>query len=62
MKKKLFCAACWLEIEDPENALKTQYKNKTYYFCSLKCKQRFDENPESFIEEAPMIEENSEAK
>ena len=27
---------------------KSDYKNKTYYFCALNCKQTFDKNPEKY--------------
>lgn len=37
---------------NPETAKgKTEYKGTTYYFCSVKCKTRFDENPPSFLQE-----------
>lgn len=28
---------------------KSEYKSKTYYFCSEHCKKQFDENPKQFI-------------
>ncbi len=27
---------------------KSDYKNKTYYFCALNCKKDFDKNPEKY--------------
>lgn len=29
---------------------KSEYKDKTYYFCTGQCKKRFDENPERALE------------
>jgi YHS domain-containing protein len=30
-------------------AYKSDYEGQTYYFCSLRCKQQFDQNPERHI-------------
>jgi membrane fusion protein, copper/silver efflux system len=44
---------CGMDIK-PAQAKATgrtsQYQDKTYYFCSDKCKQDFDKNPQSFIQ------------
>ena len=45
---------CGLRLEDPRNAkgladeaaYKSEYDGLTYYFCSMRCKQLFDEAPE----------------
>jgi YHS domain-containing protein len=45
---------CGLRLEDPgsakgiadEAAYKSEYDGLTYYFCSMRCKQLFDEAPE----------------
>jgi Cu+-exporting ATPase len=38
---------------DPEEAAGTSsYKGETYYFCSLGCKDQFDENPAEFVGQA----------
>lgn len=29
---------------------KSDYKNKIYYFCSLHCKDKFDKNPDNFLD------------
>jgi YHS domain-containing protein len=41
---------CGMDV-DPKSpdTLKTQYKGKTYYFCSKLCKKSFEENPEQYI-------------
>jgi Uncharacterized conserved protein len=42
---------CGMEIS--KSSLKSLYKGKTYYFCSVNCKKRFDQNPELFLKEGP---------
>jgi YHS domain-containing protein len=41
---------CGMDV-DPNAAgvLKTQYKGKTYYFCSEMCRKSFEENPEKYV-------------
>ena len=34
---------------DPATAQKTEYKGKTYYFCSIDDKKEFDKAPSSYI-------------
>jgi Cu+-exporting ATPase len=35
---------------DPKTAPATaEYKGKTYYFCSLRCKEAFEREPERFV-------------
>ena len=38
-----------MEIDEKTANYKSEYKAKTYYFCSPMCKQKFDRNPEKFI-------------
>jgi YHS domain-containing protein len=36
--------------DDPNKAPgKTEYQGKTYYFCSVGCKKRFDANPAQYL-------------
>jgi len=28
---------------------RSEYNGQTYYFCSLDCKEQFDQNPEKYI-------------
>jgi len=41
---------CGMQV-DPETAgsKRSEYKGRTYYFCSESCKQDFDKNPEKYI-------------
>ena len=40
---------CRMEIKDISKADKTDYKGKTYDFCTPLCKVEFDNNPEKYI-------------
>ena len=42
---------CNMQV-DEQNAPKSEYKNKTYHFCSLDCKEQFDNNPERYTQAA----------
>ncbi|MBP2030808.1 YHS domain-containing protein [Methanohalophilus levihalophilus] len=37
---------CGMKIDKRTAKFKSEYEGKTYYFCSLSCKKKFDENPE----------------
>jgi len=41
---------CGMEINDITNAEKTEYKGKTYYFCTTLCKIQFGQNPEKYVQ------------
>jgi YHS domain-containing protein/putative intracellular protease/amidase len=43
------CPICTMPV-DSAAANKSEYKGKTYYFCTGQCKRRFDENPELALE------------
>ena len=40
---------CKMVIEDKDAVATSLYKGKTYYFCSMPCKEDFDRNPESYL-------------
>lgn len=37
---------------DPKTAQKSEYRGKTYYFCSADCMMEFDKNPEKYLQAA----------
>ena len=39
---------CKMQVDESKAAGKSEYKGKTYYFCALGCKAKFDKNPEQF--------------
>ncbi|HWQ48458.1 MAG TPA: YHS domain-containing protein [Methanosarcina sp.] len=40
---------CKMQIDKNAAEFTSEYKGKTYYFCVLSCKKKFDENPEKYI-------------
>ena len=40
---------CKMVIEDKDAVATSLYKAKTYYFCSMPCKEAFDKDPESYL-------------
>jgi len=40
---------CGMDVREEEAAGMSASKGKKYYFCSLGCKKKFDENPEKYI-------------
>jgi YHS domain-containing protein len=39
---------CKMTIDESKAAGKSDFKGKTYYFCALACKKKFDEAPEKY--------------
>jgi YHS domain-containing protein len=42
---------CKMQV-DEQNAPKSEYQGREYYFCSLDCKEQFDNNPERYTQAA----------
>jgi YHS domain-containing protein len=40
---------CEMEVNEKEAAVTYEYKGKTYYFCAVECKEKFEKNPEKFL-------------
>ena len=40
---------CNMAVDERTAAGKSEYKGKTYYFCSLGCKSRFDQDPSKYV-------------
>jgi P-type Cu+ transporter len=40
---------CGMEVDEKTAAGKSEYKGKTYYFCSTGCKKSFDQDPEKYV-------------
>jgi YHS domain-containing protein len=43
---------CGMDVDEATAAGTSEYRGKTYYFCSLGCKREFDENPEAFADKS----------
>ena len=41
---------CKMQVDEKKAAGKSEYNGKTYYFCALVCKRKFDEHPERFTQ------------
>jgi YHS domain-containing protein len=39
---------CGMTVSRGEEAGKSEYQGKTYFFCSEGCKERFDRNPQQY--------------
>ncbi len=42
---------CAMEVDEQTASWKSQYQDKTYYFCSQGCKDKFEKEPEKFLPE-----------
>jgi len=40
---------CGMDVDPKTAANKSDYKGKTYYFCSPGCKKDFDKDPEKYL-------------
>ena len=40
---------CGMEVTYENAQARSEYEGRTYYFCSLGCKEEFDQNPEKYI-------------
>lgn len=49
---------CGMDVNENEAAGVSTYKDKTYYFCSTNCKEKFDDAPEAFIKSEEASEED----
>ncbi len=43
------CPVMGAVVRDPDSALKSEYKGRTYYFCCPGCKPMFDADPEKYV-------------
>ncbi len=40
---------CKMQIDETKAAAKSEYNGKTYYFCAVGCKKRFDAEPQKYV-------------
>lgn len=40
---------CGMKVKKSRAAAKSEYKGKTYYFCAVACKEKFDKEPEKYL-------------
>jgi Cu+-exporting ATPase len=41
---------CLMEIDEKDAPAKSVYNGQTFYFCNESCKQKFEEDPEKYID------------
>jgi len=40
---------CGMQVDPNKAAGQSEYQGKTYYFCNVACKRKFDERPEQYV-------------
>ncbi len=40
---------CGMELNKENTETQAEFQGKTYYFCSDNCRNRFDQNPASYV-------------
>ena len=40
---------CGMNVKTDEAAGRSEYQGKSYFFCAVSCKERFDRNPQTFV-------------
>jgi YHS domain-containing protein len=40
---------CKMTIDEHKAAGKSDYQGKSYYFCAVSCKTKFDANPQQYV-------------
>jgi Cu+-exporting ATPase len=40
---------CKMTIDEHKAAGKSEYQGKTYYFCAVVCKTKFEANPQQYV-------------
>jgi len=40
---------CKMVIDETKAAATATYQGKTYYFCAVGCKNKFEQNPEKYL-------------
>jgi YHS domain-containing protein len=43
---------CGMEIDEAQAQGKSEHNGKTFYFCSLSCKEEFDRDPDVYADNA----------
>ncbi len=49
MENTVHDVVCGMDIDRATAAGMSEYKGKTYYFCSAGCKRAFDKDPEKYL-------------
>ena len=41
---------CHMDVEPAKAAAQSRHQGQTYYFCAVGCKQKFDRDPEKYLQ------------
>lgn len=50
---------CGMMVKPEEAPAKSDYQNKTYYFCDVDCKEAFDKEPEKYLKRVAGVVANT---
>ncbi len=50
---------CGMKVNEEDAAAEVQHGGKTYYFCNVSCKNKFEDNPEQYLESDENRQEES---
>src|SRR3989337_673812 len=53
---------CGMTVEESKAAATYNYKGKTYYFCNIRCKEKFEKEPEAAVEQSKVRSQKSGVK
>ena len=53
---------CGMTVEESKAAATYNYKGKTYYFCNIRCKEKFEKEPEAALEQSKVRSQKSGVK
>ena len=53
---------CGMAVEESKAAATYNYKGKTYYFCNIRCKEKFEKDPEAALSLAHIPHPTSQQK
>lgn len=46
---------CGMQVDESKAPHRSEYKGKTYYFCSEHCKMTFDKDPEKYVKDTEQV-------
>ncbi len=52
MSSKVIDPVCGMEVDPATSAGSFEYKGTTYHFCSIRCRDKFKNDPDSFVARA----------
>src|SRR5260370_20296286 len=52
MSSKVIDPVCRMEVDPANSAGSFEYKGATYHFCSIRCRDKFKNDPDSFVTRA----------